>query len=545
MAELKVAVLTDGRRVPDFGLRAIDSLRDCAEITVFACTNTQFRRRPLRHAAYYLLNLAAVRNRLTRAVPIDRCRKHVAGVVEFESGYEGAWQTLPPAVIEQLSRFDIVVKLGMGLLRVPPPERLPAPILSWHHGDPDRYRGRPAGFWEMVHRAPVMGQIVQILSNRLDAGPVVAFAETKVHPHSYRATLLEAYGHSPLLLNEAVRRALAGAPLRKAAAGRNYRLPSNLAVLAFVLRMAWNFGRRAVYGAFVEKLWRVSLAPLPAAGSAAIVRGETFPEPGSWRTLATPRGYLFLADPFFSCDPPGLLVEALNRRTSRGEIMLVTDEEARPVSGPGGHLSYPAPFACDGAQCIVPEMVERGRQRIFSLRGERMAECGTLDIEGDPLLVDPTLLDHEGRVYLFANDLDRGSGALFLWTADSLRGRFRLHPSSPIRISPSGSRMAGQLVRAGERLFRFGQSFVHGYGDGVVAFEVTRLTPTDYREGPIGTIRFGDRKGPHTINFDGDRLVFDWYRERLSPLSGVRRVIARLRARRAARDGPGLSRDGR
>jgi hypothetical protein len=164
----------------------------------------------------------------------DSTRKRIAGTIAFESGYEGAWQTLPPPIVEKLagSGFHVIVKLGMGLLRVPPPEVLPVPILAWHHGDPDRFRGRPSSFWEMVHGAPVVGQIVQILSNRLDGGAVVAFAETKVHPHSYRATLIEAYRHSHLLIDEAVRNALAGHALPRGSAGKNYRLPSNLAVPA-------------------------------------------------------------------------------------------------------------------------------------------------------------------------------------------------------------------------------------------------------------------------------------------------------------------------
>jgi hypothetical protein len=95
-----------------------------------------------------------------------------------------------------------------------------------------------------------------------------------------------------------------------------------------------------------------------------------------------------------------------------------------------------------------------------------------------------------------------------------------------------GGRMAGALLRAGGRLIRFGQNFSADYGDGVLAFEVERLGPADYRERPIGSIGFADRQGPHTINFNGDRMVFDWYRRRFSALSGARRAMALLSYRR-------------
>jgi hypothetical protein len=89
--------------------------------------------------------------------------------------------------------------------------------------------------------------------------------------------------------------------------------------------------------------------------------------------------------------------------------------------------------------------------------------------------------------------------------------------------------MAGALIRTGDRLIRLGQSFLGDYGDGIFAFEVERLTAGEYRERPIGYLRFEDRKGPHTINFDGERVLFDWYESRFSALSGLRRLTARLR----------------
>jgi hypothetical protein len=532
MSELKVAVIVDGGAAQKFGLDAIDSLRGCNEITVFSCTNTTFRRKPFRHAFYYALNLVSVRNRFTRFLPVGAVRKRIAATVEFESGYEGAWQTLPAPIVERLAGFDIVVKLGMGLLRVPPPEVLPAPILAWHHGDPDRFRGRPAGFWEMVNRAPVVGQIVQILSNKLDGGAVVAFAETKVHPHSYRGTLIEAYRHSHLLVDEAVRNALAGRVLPKGSAGKNYRLPSNLVVAAFLWRMAAALMRRMVYGAFVEKRWRVSLAALGAGDAAPVAAGESFPPPASWRTLPIPRDYLFLADPFFSRDPPGILVEALNRRSALGDILLMSDDGPRRLSRGPLHFSYPGTAESGGGQLVIPEMAQWGEQRCFRIGGGGLEDSGPIEVEGGPRLIDPTLVEHDGRFYLFGNDEEQGTTALRLWSSETLNGPFRRHPFSPVLISPLGGRMAGGLLRAGGRLIRFGQDFSGDYGDGVYAFEVESLNSAEYRERPIGTIRFEDRQGPHTINFDGERIVFDWYHRRFSALSGVRRAMARLNQRR-------------
>jgi hypothetical protein len=537
---LEVAVITDGMAVPRFGLEALNALSGCDAVTIFRCTNTRLTRKPFRHGAYYLLNLVTLRNRWTRSVPLAEGTKRIERVVEFQSGNEGAWQVLPDTVLDELrdGGFDVVVKLGMGLLRVPPADRLPVPILSWHHGDPDLYRGRPAGYWEMVHGHPVMGQIIQVLGNRLDAGKVVAFAETRVLPYSYRRTLIESFRHSSLLINEAVRNARSGTYLAKPCTGRNYRLPSNAGVVGFVLRMAWAGVKRAAYGATQEKKWKVSLAPCPSPALAALVQGGDFPAPDRWRTIPTGKRYTYYADPFFSEQPPGILVEALERRTGIGELVLVEGESHRRISEGRNHYSYPSTIRVGERQLILPEIGQWSPTRLYELAGESLRDVGPLRVAGDPAIADPTLIEQDGRFYLFGSPVAQ-TNVLNLWTAGSLDEVFELHPQSPLRISPQGGRMAGALLRLDGRLIRFGQSFERFYGDGIVAFEVEAMTPDSYRERRIGAIRFRDRIGPHTLNMRDGELVFDWYRHQLDPLVAVRRLLGRLRRRGTGADGRG------
>jgi len=89
--------------------------------------------------------------------------------------------------------------------------------------------------------------------------------------------------------------------------------------------------------------------------------------------------------------------------------------------------------------------------------------------------------------------------------------------------------MGGSLLELDGRLIRFGQDFTGGYGDGLFAFEVESLTAEFYKERLLGRIGFSDRKGPHTLNWNGEGIVFDWYHERLSLLAGLRRLAGRRR----------------
>lgn len=528
---LRIAVIIDGGTVEKLAADALDAIEGAAEIAVFSCSNTRRRRHPLKHAAYYALNLVTVRNRFTRRVNLKQSEKTLRPMVIFNSRYEGAWQVLPEDIVDALAGFDVILKFGMGLLRVPPIERLPVPILSYHHGDPDKYRGRPAGFWEIASGEPAMGQVVQVIENRLDAGRVVAYAETKVFPWSYRATLKESYRHSALIINQAIRNSLDGVSLAKTRNGRNFRLPTNFTVVKFVARMAAKYAARMAYGAFLQKCWRVSIAPSSTESLKGALAGS-FPDSSKWRTIPVQKPYVFYADPFFSEKPPGLLVEAVENVSGLGEIVYVSEgdvERHRSISNESGHMSYPSVAMIGDDQIVVPEVASWSRPRAFKIAKGELSEMLPLNIEGAPRIIDPTLFQWSNRLWLLGNVASVGSTALYLWSADNLRGKFRLHPKSPIVISPKGGRMAGNLVRVGPRLIRFGQDFRGAYGDGILAFEVQDLSIDNYREELVGNVRFGDRRGPHTLNIRRDAMAFDWYEDRLSLMAGVRRLMAQCR----------------
>jgi hypothetical protein len=536
--QMKLAVILDGNMLPRFALDALDAIEGCDELTILDCTNTRRRKSLLKHAFYYGLNLLSIRNPRTRLVNIIHGSKRVAQTITFESGYDGAWQTLPKDILCRIAdnQCDVILKFGMGLLRVPPADELDVPILSYHHGDPDHYRGRPAGFWEIWKGESVLGQMIQIIGNQLDAGAIVAVGETMVYPWSYRRTLIEAYSHSPLLINAAIRNATAGRTIEKQCTGRNYRLPTNRQVARFVAHMAVEWIRRLFYGAFVEKRWNVSHAHIRDGGLSAIVENGSFPKKDCWNTLTVPKEFAFYADPFFSHKPPGILVEALRRKSGLGEIVLVKDGAHRRISDSPGHMSYPATVEINGQQLLVPEIAGWSEPKIFRFEGEQLKEFASLHVEGNPRLLDPTLWEHEGRTYLFANNRALGPNALFLWSADSVEGPFHQHAGNPIRISPVGSRMAGQLTKLNGKLIRFGQDARRGYGDGIIAFEVEAMTPELYREHQVGSFRFDDRHGPHTLNIQGTEILFDWYSNRFAPLAGARRLVAlRAETRRSMR----------
>jgi hypothetical protein len=527
-------LITDGLAVHEWQRRALETLPADDRITVLACTNTRLKRQLGRHFLYYALNMATVRNPLTRQVPFDDIEGRLTAIHSFESEWEGNWQRLPADIAKAMadSGADAVLKFGMGLMRVP--EGVSMPILSYHHGDPDHYRGRPAGFWEMANGSPLMGQMIQSITNKLDAGEVLAFAETRVIRHSWRATLMESFRHSPLLLNIAIDNALAGRSVPKARAGKNYRLPSNWTVIKHVLRTGWTLVKRLTYGVLAEKNWRVAVVPAEGNALALATSACPFPPIGRWDNAHTPSGYTFLADPFFAPDG-GLLVEALEANSGRGALLHIGPHGHSKLNAESGHHSYPCVVEEAGKPYCVPEIADWSPPMIYAIEGEgsdlRLGAPVALVMDNPAGITDPSFVRHDRKLWLFGNRKAEGSNILRLWSADSLFGQFTEHPQSPIRISPNGGRMAGSILMSDGKLYRLGQTFEVDYGDGIAVFEIETLDANHYSEKQVGELRFTGVKGPHSFNVsdDGKKIVFDWYSDRYTPMAGIRRLRSRLK----------------
>jgi hypothetical protein len=341
--------------------------------------------------------------------------------------------------------------------------------------------------------------------------------------------LIESYRHSPLLLRTAVANAVAGIAWEPSAWGQVYRLPGTATVLKFVARVARNAVSHLVYGLFREKRWKVATAPLPKPLTIESLVDRLADE-ARWKPVAAPPPYRFLADPFFHPDG-GLLIEAMSSKSARGQILHVTDNHVRRLSKAGGHFSYPAMIDSAGRRHVVPEVSDWAAAAAYPLVGDSFGEPFELRIPGRPRLLDPTPLRHGDTLFLFGNIASEGQSVLRLWVADDLDGDFVEHPSSPLRISPNGARMAGSPVMIDGRLVRVGQDLRGGYGDGIALFEVTRIDRSHYSERLMGEFKFGKVRGPHTLNVARGEVAFDYYVDEFSPLAGIRR----LRERRAAR----------
>ncbi|HEY5971326.1 MAG TPA: hypothetical protein VIT22_05025 [Pseudoxanthomonas sp.] len=242
---------------------------------------------------------------------------------------------------------------------------------------------------------------------------------------------------------------------------------------------------------------------------------------GSHALLKAPKGWW--GDPFvvMAEDRRLLFVEEMaDPRLKKANIACVelTSGGARRLGialEEPGHLSFPQVFPWQGQWYLTVESGHDRRVSLYQAAAFPMEWVRIADLITDRVCVDPTLHHHDGHWYLFVNVAENNNNTcdeLFLFVADNLEGPFAPHPASPIVCDVRRARMAGQLFHRNGRLIRPAQDCGPGYGNAVVFHEVLELSPTTYRERPLG--RLAPRltrnvDGCHTYNADGGIEVLD------------------------------------
>jgi hypothetical protein len=370
--------------------------------------------------------------------------------------------------------------------------------------------------WEVIEATPMSGATLQVLSEKLDDGLVLAkaLAPTQVG-FSRLANQVGLYRDAePLVIWklhqlhgegwDAVKRsALPNRPYR----GKKsiYRIPNNLEMLGFLTRETIRAIVRSVFNARKNRQWHIALRRI-APG---------VPWENGWsgyQWIQAPSGHT-LADPFLfeHKDRTWLFVEDYTRECGRGVIScceVLPDGhlgEWRKVLERPYHLSFPHVFALNNVVYMLPEtaaagFVELYRAVDFPLKWDRDYTIMDTPARDTVLHVEP-----DGTHYFFTTlkTSDTAQGQLFLFTATGLTEPWQVHPASPISLDARYLRNGGALTRIDGQLFRVSQDSVPTYGSRLHFHQVNSLTPTSYSETLVGTVepdRALDFVGTHSYS---------------------------------------------
>jgi hypothetical protein len=303
-----------------------------------------------------------------------------------------------------------------------------------------------------------------------------------------------------------------------------YRKPVNTEMMQWlgVPFITKNVGRLVKSRSDEVQDWSFGTRVIPSADEALTCNAGNV---GGFQWI-TPADNRFYADPFLLTHggKPWLFYEEFDYVAGRAHIAGVglnpqtgkPDGEAFPALKPDYHLSYPMVFSHDGEVFMIPE--SRATNRVELYRAVNFPYEWKLEkvLWSGLELVDTTALFHDGRWYFFTSaEFPSGhANTLLLFSADSLTGEWKLHPSSPISTDVRTSRSGGAILRDGGRLIRPTQDCRSCYGYAIHLHEITALDESVYTQRQIcdfNPASFG-REGVHTYGRTGNIEVIDGFR---------------------------------
>lgn len=426
--------------------------------------------------------------------------------------------------LDQIRRagIDVLIRCGSGIFKGGVLTVAPYGILSFHHGDNRVNRGGPPGFWEVRHRWPSTGFVLQQLTEELDGGRALRRGSypTQLYYAANRRSITRWSDHHlrEVLAHLAEHRELPAEVPAEPYSGPLLRTPGLRDQVAYAGRQLALLGRRGGRKLIGQRsCWSVGYVRSP--WRQAVLRRS--------RELPAPRR-TFLADPFvvehdgehfcfveeYSFDTRRAVIAVYRLETGSAErlgVALETDF----------HLSFPYLFRYRGELYMCPESMGAGDVRLyrcvdFPLRWE-------LDriLLPDVQAADTVIFDLDDRWWLLTTMDPSGQGnpasELYAFSADSpLSDHWVAHPGNPLRIDTQ-ARNGGFLEEAGMRFRVTQRQGFAVYGEGATIRQIISLDEHGLVEEPVAELRPDFKPGIHGVHHlhsDGTFTVFDYVSHR-------------------------------
>ncbi len=224
----------------------------------------------------------------------------------------------------------------------------------------------------------------------------------------------------------------------------------------------------------------------------------------------------FVADPFMlhENDTWYMFFEVKNARTKQGDIGLATSEDGlnwaykQIVLDEPFCLSYPYVFKWKNDYYMIPNSYQTKSVRLYKAVDFPTKWSFIGDLLQGHTYMDSSIFYYKDKWWLFTCTMPRKDDNLRLYYANELVGPWVEHPNSPIIEKDANiARPGGRVLVFDGRIIRYTQDDEPTYGNQVRAFEITKLSTTNYeekevRESPIlkpGETGWNER-GMHNID---------------------------------------------
>ncbi len=509
--KINTAILVDNLKLSVWQKKTLDEIEDLINIRIILnCENNNPKKKYFKNFFYYFLNYFSIKNNQTQKNSFNIKNTKI---ISFKTNLKGKYQIIPKEVIQDLNnkKIKIILKFGMNIIKIDPNYNFA--VLSYHHGNPEYYRGRPAGFYEILNNEKYIGAVVQKISNDLDFGDILIKHKFKINTGSYKKTLENIYLNSPIMMRKAIINLSQKNKLRIANKGKLYFLPSNITVLKFVIILFTKKIINLVKIIFFQKKWQISISSdfykkidnLSNDISSISLKKINF----------NLKKYSFISDPFFSISNNNLLrFEAYNKRKNLGEIIeldLKSNKTKRIFYDE--HYSYPISLLYKNEEYIFPETAFHSQPFLYKINSNKKIFLKGFE---NLRIVDATIFLHNKIFYLFYGLPDSSLNSLYLSYSENLFGPYLQHPMNPIVVDPTCARMGGNIIAENKTIYRLGQDNSENYGDGLNLYKIIKLNQNEYTEEFVNNIKFKNVYGPHTIDFIKNTIAIDHYKNQFN-----------------------------
>lgn len=525
---LQVGILLDALVVPVWINDCIKDLQKRPDISIdFVVLNLTSKKRiiPYKKVGYRIL-------KKTDQLIYDRRRLHSrkelvevdVPIIESVPISKGFSDWISNEDLNKIASFkpDLLLRFGFRILKG---EILTLPkygVLSFHHGNMDNRRGGPPGFWEVVNGESVSTISLQILSNELDGGKVVAISTVKCNGHSFIQTEKRLYTEGLRLFKHVFEKASRvgfDAYFKSKNEGKAlvyshpiYKAPGNCRSVFLLLKYCIQLVKSKFRSTCFKDQWQI-FYKIRKDGQ----RGTRLYK---FKSLVPPKNK-FWADPFVIIKDNTYYLffeEAVDHKknahisclqfSKEGKLL---DESPAIVLSEKFHLSYPFVFSHEGDYWMIPESAENKQVVLykaldFPFRWEKHHVM--LD---NIHLYDATIHSHEdGYWYLMGTvkHNQQESADMYLhiyYTSDLFAERWMPHPKNPIYKDVRLARPAGKLFYWEGKLIRPSQVCAPIYGKSVKFNHIEKLSTTEFKETTIveQTPDWDKKmKGTHIYNYD-------------------------------------------
>lgn len=454
---------------------------------------------------------------------------------------------------------DVLIRIGFRILRGGILTAARHGVWSFHHGDNQVNRGGPPGWWEAMQQWPVTGCTLQVLSEDLDNGLVLARTWGNTINASSRDNTAQNYWKSLSMLPRELAR------LQRMGAQRYFEqaMARQAQPEIYSERLYRNASPKELMGLLVKRLahrlsktwllmthqqqW-ILLVHTHGAGAQNISPSGPSLNLALWRfKRITPPPDRFWADPFL-LEHEGrtwLYFEELDYGLNRGHISVAELTSSGALGAPmkalvePHHLSYPFVFEHEGSIYMLPESRASGKLTLYRCLEMPHRWEPVMDLMQGVEAVDATLLHHAGRWWLFVNLIENpGAGSsdeLFLFYADDFRTQqWTPHPLNPIVSDVRCARPAGRILQRDGIAYRPAQDCSLDYGWGFSLMRIDTLSTTEYAETRVtgAEPRWAtDIRATHTLAQSSRHTVIDANTLRPGSLTSLMRQLSRWTGR--------------